>query len=198
MSRRGEFLGCSGYPECKTTMNLTPEGTPQLSAQPTEHKCAKCGSPMVIRQGRRGPFLACTAYPKCRNTQEVDAEGNPVKPIETGINCDKCNRPMVVRKSFRGPFLSCSGYPSCRNAKPLPPELKDKVAAMMPAAAKKPVPDVEVTETCPKCGSPMKLRSGKGGSFFLGCTKYPKCKGTAELTEELLEKVSQFAIPAAT
>ena len=37
----------------------------------------------------------------------------------------------------------------------------------------------------------MKLRSGRGGSYFLGCAKYPKCKGTREVSEELLEKVSR-------
>src|SRR5437588_5892597 len=44
--RKGEFLGCSGYPDCRTTMNLSPEGAPVVTAQPTEHKCEKCGSPM--------------------------------------------------------------------------------------------------------------------------------------------------------
>jgi DNA topoisomerase-1 len=35
----------------------------------------------------------------------------------------------------------------------------------------------------------MKLRPGRGGKFFLGCAKYPKCKGTREASPELLEKV---------
>jgi len=174
-------------------MNLTDDGKPQVTAQPTAHKCEKCGSPMVIRQGRRGPFLACTGYPKCKNALDVDTNGNPVKPIDTGVVCDKCNKPMVVKKGPRGPFLSCSGYPSCRNAKPLPEELKEKVKALMPAAAKKPELEVEVKQTCPQCGGPMKLRSGRGGSYFLGCAKYPKCKGTSELSEELLEQVSRIA-----
>jgi DNA topoisomerase-1 len=195
--RKGKFLGCSGYPECKTTMNLGADGAPVITAKPTEHVCEKCGSQMVIREGRRGPFLACTGYPKCKNAKDVDAQGNPIKPIETGVACEKCNRPMVIKKGPRGPFLSCSGYPSCRNAKPLPPELKerDDVQAMLAAqAAKKAAtPQVEVTETCPECGGPMKLRSGRGGSYFLGCSKYPKCKGTREASEELLEKVSQTA-----
>jgi DNA topoisomerase-1 len=195
--RKGKFLGCSGYPECKTTMNLTADGAPVVTAKPTSHTCEKCGSQMVIREGRRGPFLACTGYPKCKNALDVDANGNPVRPIETGVACEKCNRPMVIKKGPRGPFLSCSGYPSCRNAKPLPPELKerDDVKAMLSAqAAKKAAaPTVEVTETCPECGGPMKLRSGRGGSYFLGCSKYPKCKGTREVSEELLEKVTQTA-----
>jgi DNA topoisomerase-1 len=194
-SRRGPFLGCSGYPECKTTMNLNAEGQIVVTARPTEHKCEKCGSPMVIREGRRGPFLACTGYPKCRNALDVDAEGNPIRPVPTGIKCEKCNSEMVVKKGPRGPYLACSGYPKCRSYKPLPAELKERpdVQALMAAqAAKKAAaPQVEVHETCPECGSAMKLRSGRGGSYFLGCSKYPKCKRTRELSEELLEKVSQ-------
>jgi DNA topoisomerase-1 len=198
-SRRGQFLGCSGYPECKTTMNLTAEGTPVVTARPTDHKCEKCGSPMVIREGRRGPFLACTGYPKCKNALDVDANGNPIRPVTTNIKCEKCGSAMIVKKGQgpRGPFLACSGYPKCRSYKPIPAELKEtpEVKALIEAqAAKKPTaPEIEVTETCPECDGAMKLRSGRGGSYFLGCAKYPKCKGTREVSEELLEKVSATA-----
>lgn len=34
--------------------------------------------------------------------------------------------------------------------------------------------------TCPKCGSPMVERNGKHGKF-LGCTKYPECRGTRNI-----------------
>jgi DNA topoisomerase-1 len=190
--KRGPFLGCSGYPDCKTTMNIGDDGQPVLTTQPTEHSCGKCGKPMALKQGPRGPFLACTGYPKCRNAQDVDAEGNPIKVPETGMNCEKCNSPMVVRKSWRGPFLSCSGYPKCRNAKPLPAELKEKFKDLFPAPAKKAVPAVEVTEVCPECGSAMKLRQGRG-NWFLGCSKYPKCRGTLEATPELLDKAGALA-----
>lgn len=45
-------------------------------------------------------------------------------------------------------------------------------------------PDVPATSdpnapSCPKCGSPMKLRQGKRGEFW-GCTMYPKCRGTRQ------------------
>jgi DNA topoisomerase-1 len=193
VGRSGPFLGCSGYPECKTTMNFDAEGKPVLAARPTEHVCEKCGKPMVIREGRRGPFLACTGYPKCKNAKDVDVEGNPIKPIDTGEVCDKCGAPMVVRKGPRGPFLGCSAYPKCRSYKKLPEELKAKVQALMPAPPKKNAPAVEVKETCPECGSPMKLRPSRRG-YFLGCSKYPKCKGTREASPELLEQVQ--AAPA--
>lgn len=188
MGRRGPFLGCSGYPQCTTTMNIDAAGKPVITSKPTEHVCDKCGSQMVLREGPRGPFLACKGYPKCKNAKDVDAEGNPVKPIETGVACEKCGKPMIIRRGKRGPFMGCSGYPKCRSTKPLPDELKDKVAKLMPAPAKKAAPAVEVQETCPECGSPMKLRPGRRG-FFLGCSKYPKCKGTREASPELLEQL---------
>jgi DNA topoisomerase-1 len=188
MGRRGPFLGCSGYPDCKTTMNFDAEGKPVLASRPTEHVCEKCGKPMVLREGRRGPFLACTGYPKCRNIKNVDAQGNPIKPIETGIKCEKCGAPMEVKPGPRGPFLGCSAYPKCRSTKPVPEELKEKYKALMPARPKKEVPAVEVKETCPDCGAAMKLRPGRRG-YFLGCSKYPKCKGTRELPPELLEQI---------
>jgi DNA topoisomerase-1 len=190
MGKTGPFLGCSGYPDCKTTMNFAPDGKPVLSAVPTEHICEKCGSPMVIRQGRRGPFLACTGYPKCKNAKDVDAQGNPAQPIDTGIACEKCGAPMTVKKGFRGPFLGCSNYPKCRSTKPLPPEMKEKLKDQLPALPKKAVPDVKVDDPCPECGGPMKVRHARKG-YFLGCAKYPKCKGTREASPELLEQLQE-------
>src|SRR5262249_52728280 len=115
MGRCGPFLGCSGYPDCKTTMNFDQEGKPVLASKPTEHVCSKCGKPMVLREGPRGPFLACTGYPKCKNACDVDVNGNPIKPIDSGISCEKCGSPMVVKRGPRGPFLGCSAYPKCQH-----------------------------------------------------------------------------------
>ncbi len=189
MGKFGPFLSCSGYPDCKTIMNLDAEGKPIPAVTKTEHTCEKCGSVMVLRQGRRGPFLACSAYPKCRNAQDVDAQGNPLKPIDTGVSCEKCGSPMAVRKGPRGPFLGCTKYPKCRNAKPLTEELKEKLKDVLPPPPpKKEIPEIEIKETCPKCGAAMKLRSSAKG-YFLGCTKYPKCRGTKQLDEELLKQL---------
>ena len=42
------------------------------------------------------------------------------------------------------------------------------------------------TPSCPKCGSPMVLREAKkgqnAGKKFWGCTKFPQCKGTMNIT----------------
>ena len=195
--RTGEFLGCSGYPECKTTMNYDADGKPVVTSQPTEFSCEKCQSPMVKRQGPRGAFLGCSAYPKCKNIVDIDAEGKPVKPIDTGIFCDKCNSPMRVKKSFRGPFLGCSGYPNCRSTKPLPDDLKEKLKAeglMAPPRKKAADIDAPADITCPECGGPMKLKPGRWGKFFFGCAKFPKCKGTQKAAPDMVEQLQASAV----
>jgi DNA topoisomerase-1 len=187
--KRGPFLGCSGYPECKTIMNIGEDGQPVLAARATEHVCDKCGKPMMLREGKRGPFLGCTGYPKCRNIVDVDAQGNPKKPVDTGVQCEKCQAPMIIKMGFRGPFLACSAYPKCKSSKPITAELRERLKDHLPAApAKKSGPEIEVSDKCPECGGPMAVRQARG-NYFLGCKKYPKCKGTREATPELLDQI---------
>jgi DNA topoisomerase-1 len=164
-NKRGKFLGCSRYPECKNTM---PVDGPREKAEvvETDYTCPKCQSPMVIRTGRRGRFLACTAFPKCKSTASVDDEGRIVEPKKTDIDCDKCGSPMVVKGSRRGPFLACSAFPKCRNAKPLPEELREKPR--------------ETDEVCEKCGSPMVVKTSRWGREFLACSAYPRCKNARD------------------
>jgi DNA topoisomerase-1 len=168
-NKRGKFLGCSKYPECRNTMPL--DGPREKSEIiETEHVCPKCGKPMVIRTGKRGRFLACTGFPKCKSTASVDDEGKVIVPKETGILCEKCNRPMVIKGSRRGPFLACTGFPKCRNAKPLPEEMRE---------APKPTGEV-----CDKCGAPMILKQSRWGKEFLACSAYPKCKNARDPKKE--------------
>jgi len=59
--RRGRFLACSGYPECRNTMPLK-LGLPC----PLEG----CGGDLVERMSKRGRvFYSCTHYPECRYVQ---------------------------------------------------------------------------------------------------------------------------------
>ncbi|MGL4554423.1 MAG: type I DNA topoisomerase [Gemmataceae bacterium] len=176
--KRGPFLSCSGYPDCKTTMNITDGGAPVITAKPTEYKCEKCGKDMVLRTGRRGPFLACSGYPACKNAKDVDDQGKPVVQQTSGIDCPTCKSPMAVKRGPRGPFLGCTAYPKCRKTMPMTDELREQLGVPKPPP-KKALPEVEVTETCPKCNGPMKLRQGPRG-LFLGCMAYPKCKGVRE------------------
>lgn len=42
------------------------------------------------------------------------------------------------------------------------------------------ITSVTGTPTCPRCGSPMWLRSGRYGQFW-GCSRYPGCRGTRRI-----------------
>lgn len=165
-NKRGKFLGCSNYPECKNTM---PTDGPRAKSEviETDYVCEKCESPMVIRDGKRGKFLACTGFPKCKNTASVDENNKKVVPKPTGINCEKCESEMVIKGGRRGPFLACSAFPKCRNAKPLPDELREKPR--------------ETKEVCDECERPMVVRTSRWGKEFLACSGYPECKNTREM-----------------
>ena len=69
----GPFLGCTGYPKCRSVVAVDSEGKPVQTVK-IDVKCEKCGKPMAVRQGRRGAFLGCTGYPKCRGTAPVPDE----------------------------------------------------------------------------------------------------------------------------
>jgi DNA topoisomerase-1 len=195
-NKRGEkFLSCSGYPECKESFNIDASGNPVPSVVETEYRCEKCGKPMALRQGARGAFLGCTGYPKCRNTMPVDDQGKPVQPVKVDVTCEKCGGPMAIKQGRRGAFLGCLNYPKCRGTSPLPDELKEQVSeqAATPAAAAGPdLKTISVEETCDDCGGSMVVRRGRRG-YFLGCAKYPKCKGTKQPSEATLEKIQAVA-----
>lgn len=112
--KRGYFLACSTYPECRYTREVEENGEPQKVE--TDVKCEKCGSPMVIKNGKFGRFLACSNYPACKSTQSLN----------TGVRCPQegCEGMLVERRTRKGrTFYSCSNYPQCTFAlwdKPIP------------------------------------------------------------------------------
>jgi len=130
--RRGEFLACSGYPECRTTTNFTrdEDGTIKpVEPETTDEVCEKCGKPMTVRFGRFGKFLGCSGYPECKSVAPLH------KPVPTGVTCSQCNQgELYERKSRRGKlFYSCNRYPDCQFA----------------------VWDKPIAEPCPVCAAPF-------------------------------------------
>ena len=119
--RRGKFLACPGYPDCKTTMDFTTNAdgkvTPIERVEEEHGECPKCGSPMLLKSGRFGRFLACSAYPKCKTT----------KSVSTGLKCgeDDCSGDLVEKRTKKGRiFYGCSRYPDCEYATWKLPEKK--------------------------------------------------------------------------
>ncbi|MDZ4833295.1 MAG: type I DNA topoisomerase [Candidatus Melainabacteria bacterium] len=103
-SRFGQFLGCIGYPECKTKIALTKDGLPVPEDRPSEEKCTTCGSDMLVRYGRYGDYLACSVE-ECK-------EQRPILKT-TGVMCPRegCGGAIVEKKSRRGKiFYGCSNY----------------------------------------------------------------------------------------
>jgi DNA topoisomerase-1 len=120
--RFGKFLGCSGYPECKHTINIAPDGTPATPAaegKAPDAVCDKCGKPMVLKRGRFGVFLGCSAYPECKNIVKASPSGQPIGAAAdqeiSDVLCDKCGKPTAVKHGRYGKFLGCTGYPACKN-----------------------------------------------------------------------------------
>ena len=139
--RFGPFLGCSGYPECKTIRKLSPAeaASARPAPQPTDEVCEKCGSPMVLREGRFGRFLSCSTYPACKH----------LKPISIGVTCPQCGSPLSERRTKRGRvFYGCTAYPKCAFA----------------------VWDRPVQEACPQCGYAFLVEKRlKGGGVSIRC-----------------------------
>jgi DNA topoisomerase-1 len=128
-SRNGQFLGCSGYPECKTTMSLDKNGKKIDGPQETDMKCDKCSSPLLKKVGFRGKQYLVCKNEECKATYNIDKNGNKVikpAPEHTDIKCEKCGSEMLKRIGKRGPFLTCSAFPKCRNLQWIPKAPKEE------------------------------------------------------------------------
>lgn len=103
--RFGQFLACTGYPDCKTTRKIQKDGKFAAPDVMLEELCPQCGKQLVLKQGRYGPFTACSNYPKCKY----------IKQETTGVSCPECGEGEIAEKrSKRGPFYGCSRYPACK------------------------------------------------------------------------------------
>ena len=115
--RKGRFLSCFRYPDCKFAAPIDREGRPSEPAK-TDIACPRCGAPMLMRKGRFGAFLSCGRYPECEGILNLDKKGyvSPPKPppLLTDLLCPKCQSPLNLRQGARGPWLSCSNFPKCR------------------------------------------------------------------------------------
>lgn len=137
-----QFLGCSGYPECKTMMPMNGEAQ-AMEPEKSDEKCEKCQSDMVIKLGPYGKYLQCT-NDDCKNRKRII--------ITTGVKCpnEGCEGELVQRKSRYGKiFYGCSKYPDCNFALWNEPN----------------------GEKCPECSSLLVKKSLKKGNFIACSSK---------------------------
>ena len=166
LGRNGQFLACTGYPECDGTSDLPPDlaakyGTPGPPApEVAEQNCEKCGKPMAVKRGRFGFFLACTGYPECRNTKKiVMKEGAATAVGDTPLDekCPECGNHLVIKHGRYGLFTACSNYPNCKYVK------RQTLGIACPEKG---------------CAGELVVRRTKRGKTFYGCSRYPECKYT--------------------
>jgi len=108
-SRFGEFLGCSGYPDC--------DGIKRLKAEPvkTGVPCPECKEgEMLERRSRRGKiFYGCGRYPKCKfaSWDKLIAE-----------SCPQCGAPYLLEKTTKreGTTWRCAKTEECGYKAPAP------------------------------------------------------------------------------
>ncbi len=102
--RFGQFMACTGYPDCKTTRRL--DQGKKVPDIPLDELCPKCGRNLMIRHGRFGEFTACSGYPDCKY----------VKQNFIGVKCPECKDGELVEKRARkgNTFYGCSNYPKCK------------------------------------------------------------------------------------
>jgi DNA topoisomerase-1 len=158
LSRYGkQFMACSGYPECKTALPM--EGATQVEIpadEPTDKKCEKCGSDMVIKTGPYGKYYQCLDE-KCKKRYSI---------VESsGVACPECEKAgrvgeLVKRKSRYGTFFwGCSKYPDCSFALWAEPN----------------------GEKCPDCGSLLVKKYLKRGNKIACSSK--TCKYSRDMEE---------------
>jgi len=102
--RFGQFMACTGYPDCKTTRRL--DQGKKVPDIPLDELCPKCGRNMMIRHGRYGEFTTCSGYPECKY----------VKQNFIGVKCPECKEGDLVEKRARkgNTFYGCGNYPNCK------------------------------------------------------------------------------------
>ena len=88
--RFGDFIACSGYPECKNTKPIV---------KTIGVKCPNCGKDIVARRSKRGRlFYGCSGYPECKTVFWN-------KP--TNKKCPECNSILLEKKTKNKNFV-CS------------------------------------------------------------------------------------------
>jgi len=88
--RFGEFLACTGYPDCKNT---------KMIVNSIGVSCPTCGKEIIQRKSKKGRlFYGCSGYPACNQLYWN-------KPTEK--ECPKCGSRLVEKKTKQGEY-ACS------------------------------------------------------------------------------------------
>jgi DNA topoisomerase-1 len=137
-------------------------------------KCPDCGARTAYRLGRRGRFLTCSSYPDCSFGCSVDRDGKPQLVQEVDIRHPETGETMVLRNGRFGPFIAAADY----SKGDIVLNMDKKTNGLKFPA----IPPMQIDMACAKCDAPLNLRNGKRGPW-LGCSKFPKCRGRGKWSE---------------
>lgn len=151
---KGQFAGCTGYPECDVTYPL-----PAGKIEPVDEPCEVCGAPKIkVIQARRKPEIRCID-PVCPSNAE--------QPLDIGA-CPVCaaagrDGRVIAQRSPRTlkRFARCTRYDECGVSYPLPQSGEIAVTG----------------ETC-ECGAPIVVVQTRRGPWRV-CVD-PSCPSKQE------------------
>ena len=156
-----QFLGCSGYPECKTIISLNnsvelDDVDGENKEATVEEKCEKCGGEMVMKVGPYGKYLECK---ECKNRKKYVRS--------TGVKCPKCGEGMIIEKKskYGKIFFGCNRYPECSFA----------------------LWDEPTGNVCPECGELLVNKATKNGDFEVCSSRTCSFKRQIENSSEKSE-----------
>ena len=156
-----QFLGCSGYPECKTIISLNnsvelDDVDGENKEATVDEKCEKCGGEMVMKVGPYGKYLECK---ECKNRKKYVRS--------TGVKCPKCGEGMIIEKKskYGKIFFGCNRYPECSFA----------------------LWDEPTGNVCPECGELLVKKATKNGDFEVCSSRTCSFKRQIENSSEKTE-----------
>ena len=159
-----QFLGCSGYPECKTIISINHateldsenDGT-NNEAPVVEEKCEKCQGSMVMKTGPYGKYLECS---ECSNRKKYVRS--------TGVKCPKCGEGEIIEKKSKAGkiFFGCNKYPDCSYA----------------------LWDEPTGNTCPECGELLLKKVNKNGQFEVCSSRTCNYKKQIETSNDITQE----------
>lgn len=147
LGKRGNFVGCSGYPDCSYTKNVD-EDAEQVEKKDEllDRKCPKCSESLIQKQGKFSKFIGCSGFPSCKYIENDPSNSS-------GTNCPSCKQNEIIKRfTKRGKiFYGCAGFPKCKYALWNEPVEQDCPDCGWPIMTKKITQKQGEQIICPEC-----------------------------------------------
>ena len=174
--------------------------------EPTEEKCDKCGSPLILKWGKFGSFYSCSAFTKAK---PVTIAAAPWKKdpkavlkkvlasfhfpmIVKGMTFDDTNYQHEVAdaKEFAKAVADAAKKGKKVTAEPVSCDFTKENFSAKPDLSAPGADEAPEEEFCDNCGRLMVLKNGPWGPF-MSCPGYsddPPCKTIRKLTQKVQTK----------